>query len=357
MWCPKKENFGRSGTPTPWQKNHGVGCLSVMTRHVCFVLCASDIRNVWEFNLKKTRGFLKGQREWNWVLPSIMFCFILLSCRHHHGTWKVTNSQWCYHNRKGKNWSRKSGRNARPDHETTVSNWTCSHKIADCHVLVKLSLKACTFEFLPVLGSPKKTLHFLSSKTLKDSLVCAVHLICQLKCTTPVKWGPNFYRYFSTALYECFIVPSCRHSVTKSKENKMSLSKKTLKDGWFVAFLLDETTDSSNVSQLVVHMRVVNYGELRTFFIRCRWQTAQAIQDVVVNFLKGTRPTDCSFLRLFRLEKHVPTTQTHIGSDGGSQFSGSKNGFNVVWRRQNPYSETQWCLCHREALCMKDVSF
>ena len=46
----------------------------------------------------------------------------------------------------------------------------------------------------------------------------------------------------------------------------------------------------------------------------------------------------------------------HIGSDGGGNFSGKHNGFNALFKKMVPFGETQWCVNHREALCMKDVS-
>ena len=45
-----------------------------------------------------------------------------------------------------------------------------------------------------------------------------------------------------------------------------------------------------------------------------------------------------------------------FGSDGGGQFSGVHNGFNVRFRRSAPFAETTHCYNHKEALALKDVS-
>jgi hypothetical protein len=82
--------------------------------------------------------------------------------------------------------------------------------------------------------------------------------------------------------------------------------KKAIDAGRFVALLLDETTDSSNKAQLVVHLNWVLEGEFHTHFehlleIPLR-KTAVAIDEVVVKYLKGKTCLErVPFLTVFNL--------------------------------------------------------
>ena len=74
------------------------------------------------------------------------------------------------------------------------------------------------------------------------------------------------------------------------KENE-KLVRDALSNERFIAFLLDETTDVSNVGQLVVHLRIALRGELYHRFgemipLSTR-KTAQAILDHTNTYCEG----------------------------------------------------------------------
>lgn len=151
-----------------------------------------------------------------------------------------------------------------------------------------------------------------------------------------------------------------------------TLVQQAIQERRFITLLLDETTDAANICQLVVHLRFSLHGNMYSFFGGMKplgiKKDQKAITTSVEEFIKGMRCTFCCFTHQFLqtstnwhilcvVDKRIPKHLTHIGSDGGSQFSGRLNGFNVVWKRDTPHSETTHCLNHREALCVRDVSY
>lgn len=104
-------------------------------------------------------------------------------------------------------------------------------------------------------------------------------------------------------------------SIQIEKEHE-DFIKKVISEGRFVALLLDETTDCTNIAQLVVHLRIVYRGELRTFFYKMieltGSQTSEALVRVVVNFLSGKIIASPSFnSRVFCRKRYSCRTNTY----------------------------------------------
>ena len=77
--------------------------------------------------------------------------------------------------------------------------------------------------------------------------------------------------------------------------------------------MADETTDVSNTGQMVIHLRCVTSGTIRTVFgglVSIAARDAESLTEAL--------ETKCAELSL-------PWRKCHLGSDGASVFTGKQN--------------------------------
>lgn len=113
----------------------------------------------------------------------------------------------------------------------------------------------------------------------------------------------------------------------------------------FVGVMVDETTDVSNLGQMVIHLRCVSAGSISTR-LGGLCQIAQR---------------DAPSLKVALEEKlaalNLDWKKCHIASDGASVFTGRLNGVSVRLIRDHGMQQSLaiHCVCHREALAAADA--
>ena len=119
----------------------------------------------------------------------------------------------------------------------------------------------------------------------------------------------------------------------------------------FFAFCIDETTDVSVNKELIVYVRYLVDGEVRTSFLRIlelRNGMATTIVDVLVQL--------CADLDL-DIVHHL----CGLGSDGASVMLGRNNGVSKLLKDRVPFLVSNHCIAHRLALACgqaaNEVSF
>lgn len=126
--------------------------------------------------------------------------------------------------------------------------------------------------------------------------------------------------------------------------------KEKLKDSEYFGIIVDESTDLSVHKKLVVYVRYVSNGEMKTELvgnIRIPDGKADTIYREILSALEtlGLDITNCAGL----------------GSDGASVMFGRKGGVGVMLAKDAPYLTHVHCVAHRLSLACsdaaKDVSF
>lgn len=118
-----------------------------------------------------------------------------------------------------------------------------------------------------------------------------------------------------------------------------------LSNATFCCIMSDESTDVSNIGQLVMHLRCVKDGVIHTRFgglVALGERNAAAIQRAMEE--KAT-------------EWEVDWRKCHLASDGASVFTGRVNGViaRLVREHDMQHSISVHCICHREALAAADA--
>lgn len=151
-----------------------------------------------------------------------------------------------------------------------------------------------------------------------------------------LRLGRNAY-YASTVARDDMLgaLYSVAHERTKTVIGKATFS----------SVLSDETTDVSNVGQLLVHLRCVTSGVITTRFgglVAVGGRDAESIQHAIEG--------KC-------LELDVDWQKCHLGSDGASVFTGRHNGVvaRLIRDHDMVHSVSVHCICHREALAAADA--
>ena len=115
--------------------------------------------------------------------------------------------------------------------------------------------------------------------------------------------------------------------------------------GWF-SLMLDEGTDTSNKSTLMIYIRhLTPEGEVHSRFL-----------DVVE--LPGCTATDIFSAAKATLEKYDLDVQNLMGlaTDGASVMTGSKRGVTTKFKELNPYLIANHCTAHRLALASEKAA-
>ncbi|XP_068232174.1 protein FAM200C-like [Palaemon carinicauda] len=112
-----------------------------------------------------------------------------------------------------------------------------------------------------------------------------------------------------------------------------------------ISLQLDESTDVSNLSQLIVYTRYIKDDEIKDEFLFClAWQTTTKAADVF-------RLLDEFF------QKHQIKWEK-VGSvctDGAPAMLGNKSGFAALVKERVPDIITKHCVLHRHALAVKTL--
>eukprot|EP00117_Sycon_ciliatum_P024343 scpid22006/ scgid20446/ SCAN domain-containing protein 3; Protein ZNF452 len=112
----------------------------------------------------------------------------------------------------------------------------------------------------------------------------------------------------------------------------------------FMSVVADESTDVSNVSQLVLHLRLVKDGDVDVLF------------GGIVPLLEGCSANNLvTAIKNWAREAGVDLAKCHLGSDGASTFAGRINGVAAQLQREYPLMKWIHCVAHREALAASDA--
>lgn len=122
-------------------------------------------------------------------------------------------------------------------------------------------------------------------------------------------------------------------------------TKQLVANATFSAVLADESTDITNISQLVVHLRCVTSGTVTTRFggiVALGRKDADSVREAMEG--KGA-------------DLGVTWRKCHLGSDGASVFTGRHRGVaaQLIEAHDMEYSIAVHCVCHREALACADA--
>lgn len=144
-------------------------------------------------------------------------------------------------------------------------------------------------------------------------------------------------KYTSPAAREAFL--EAMYSVV-SKETKKIVAHST-----FNAVLVDESTDVSNVAQMVVHLRCVSSGQVTLRFGGIASLARKDANSIRAALERKAKDFDLDWQK------------SHLGSDGASTFTGRHNGVmaQMITAHNMAHSMTVHCVCHREALACADA--
>lgn len=120
---------------------------------------------------------------------------------------------------------------------------------------------------------------------------------------------------------------------------------KNIRNSPYFSIQLDESTDISNISQLLVYARYIHDNKTQEEFLFCKplTCTTKAI-DVMKIFSDFFEKEDLSWSKLIG-----------VCTDGAPAMLGSKSGFATLVKKKNSYIKTIHCMIHREALASKTL--
>lgn len=115
-----------------------------------------------------------------------------------------------------------------------------------------------------------------------------------------------------------------------------------LRDSPVYAIQLDETTDISKMSQLIVYVRYIYKEDICEDFLCCKRLEEKATGENIFNIIQT----------YFHEKKILLSRCTAICTDGAAALTGAINGFKGLVTRIAPHIVFNHCIIHRQALVM-----
>ena len=120
---------------------------------------------------------------------------------------------------------------------------------------------------------------------------------------------------------------------------------KNIRNSPYFSLQLDESSDISHISQLLVYVRYIRNSKVEEEFLFCKPLTTTTKAIDVMNI----------FSECFEKEELSWSTLTGVCTDGAPEMLGSKSGFATLVKKKNPDITTIHCMIHREALASKTL--
>ena len=121
--------------------------------------------------------------------------------------------------------------------------------------------------------------------------------------------------------------------------------KKRLDDSRFVSVMMDDTSDTSNIEQSAVSIRLINNGEVEEHLLGLVDATDDQSADGLTEILKNQ-------LRKYGItQEHSKEKLVGQSYDGAPTMSGELNGVQAQMQRDYPVAYYNHCAAHRFSLC------
>lgn len=185
---------------------------------------------------------------------------------------------------------------------------------------------------ISLLIAKQKKSHTIAEQLVKPCMIEAARLVLDRNCVNKLNQISLSDNTVKQRIHDM------------SQDIKLQVVEKIRKSPFF-AIQLDETTDVSQLSQLLAYARFVSENQIEEEFLFCKPLTTTAKAEDVMNIVSN----------FFQEENLSWEKLIGVCTDGAPSMLGSKSGFATLVKKKNPVVITTHCVIHREALASKTL--